>query len=40
LECLDQPISHPGVTLDHLWEAFSKDVLGTQNLWTNPLAHQ
>jgi len=40
LECLDQPISHPGVTLDHLWEAFSKDVLGTQSLWTDPLAHQ
>ena len=28
------------VVLDQLWEAFSKDVLGTQSLWTDPLAHQ
>ena len=40
LECLDQPISHPGVVLDQLGEAFSKDVLGTQSLWADPLVHQ
>ena len=40
LECLDQPISHPGVVLDQLWEAISKDVLGIQSLWTDPLVHQ
>jgi len=40
LECLDQPISHAGVALDQLWEALSKDVLGTQRLGTDPLAHQ
>jgi hypothetical protein len=40
LENLDQPVSHPGVALDQLWEAFGKNVSGARCLWTDPLAHK
>jgi hypothetical protein len=40
LERFDEPVSHPGVALDHLWEAFGKNVSGTRRLWADPLAHQ
>ena len=40
MESFDEPVSHAGLALDQLWEAFGKNMPRTRGLGTDPLAYQ